>query len=470
MKKSAILLILLCCVMVFGSISVAANTGDMSVTNGSHTLDAAYAYLGQQRLVDNCSAAIVYERNSDTLVYAWNVDAPVYPASLVKIMTAWLALERGNLADVVAVREEVLATVPEDAVSCDLLPDEVLTVQDLLYCMMVASGNDAAAVLADHVAGDQQTFVDWMNACAKQIGCTGTYFTNVHGIHDDAQVTTARDVARILKAAMENQQFAELFCTVNYTVPATNRSAARYLVTGNYLISNENKDSVQIYYDGRVTGGRTGVADDGTRCIAATAESGELSVISVVLGSTSKYHNDGYSVSVFGGYNETSRLLDYTFDGNRSGQIISKDQAVTQCRVINGDSMVVLGSDRSVFTMLPEGFTTQQLDYRYSHTGENFHAPIEKGDVISKLEIWNGTQCIAQADLYAMNSVDDITNYIKEQAPTADSNLALTIFLTVVLSLLAAAALLVVIRYALANLHSGPRKRSNSRRSHRRGR
>lgn len=469
MKKSAIFSILLCFTLLLGAFSVIATENDMSVSNGCHTLDAAYAYLGQQRLVDNCSAAIVFERNSDTLVYAWNVDAPVYPASLVKIMTALIALERGNLADVVAVKENVLATVPADAVSCDLQPDEVLTLQDLLYCMMVASGNDAAAVLADFVAGDQQTFVGWMNARAQEIGCSATNFTNVHGIHDDAQVTTARDIAKILNVALENEQFSELFCTVNYTVPATNRSAARNLVTGNYLISNENKDSVRIYYDGRVTGGRTGVAEDGSRCIATTAESGELSVITVVLGAASKYHEDGYSVSVFGGYNETSKLLDYTFDGHRSGQIVSKDQAIVQCRVINGDSMVVLGSDRSVFTMLPEGFTTDQLDYRYSHTGENFYAPIEKGTVLSKLEIWNGTQCIAQTDLYAMNSVDDIADYIKEQAPTTEDNLALTIVLVILLSLVGAAGVLIVIRYTLAKLPSGSRKRGK-RKSIRRSR
>jgi len=292
----------------------------------------------------------------------------------------------------------------------------------------------------------------------------------VHGIHDDAQVTTARDVAKILNAAMENEQFAQLFCTINYTVPATNRSAARNLITGNYLISNENKDSVRIYYDGRVTGGRTGVANDGTRCIATTAESGELSVISVVLGAKSVYHEDGYSVSVFGGYNETSKLLDHTFDGHRSGQVISKDQAIVQCRVINGDSMVVLGSDRSVYTMLPEGFETKQLDYRYSHSGESFHAPIEKGTVLSKLEIWNGQQCIAQADLYAMNGVGEITDYIKEQAPTVEDHLGLTIFLTVILSLAGAAGILVLIRYILANLHYGTRKRPGRRKSYRRSR
>lgn len=469
MEKRAILCIFMCLILVFSLLVPASATqADMSVSNGCHTLDAAQAYLGQERIATNCSAAIVYERNSDTLVYAWNIDTPVYPASLVKIMTAWLAIENGNPADVVSVKEEVLASVPFDAVTCDLVAGEVLTVQDLLYCMMVASANDAAAVLADHIAGDQEVFVQWMNERAQQLGCISTVFTNVHGIHNDLQVTTARDMAKILDAAMDNESFAELFGTVNYTVPATNMSAVRNLVTGNYMISNENKDSVQIYYDGRVTGGRTGVTEDGLRCIAVSAEQGELSVISIVAGCESVYEDDGYTVRVYGGYNETELLLDHTFDGNRSGLIISKDQAMLQCRVINGDSMVVLGSDRSVYAMLPEGFRSEQLDFRYSHTGESFHAPIEKGAVVSQLEIWNGGQCIAQAELYAMNSVGDISDYIKEQAPTAEDNLALTIFLAVVLSLLGAFGILVLTRYILANLHSGVGKRGKKGTSHRR--
>ena len=138
------------------------------------------------------------------------------------------------VVDVIVVKENVLATVPISAVSVDLQVDELVTLEDLLYCMMVASANDAAAVIAEHISGDISAFVTEMNQRAAQIGCTDTVFTNVHGLHDDDQYTTARDIAKILAVASENTLFMDVFSAVEYDMPATNKTDARNLVSGNY--------------------------------------------------------------------------------------------------------------------------------------------------------------------------------------------------------------------------------------------
>ena len=467
MKKARWLCIFLCIVLVLGCYSLpAAAAPDDSVVNGSYSLDASSPVLGTEQAVSNMQAAIVYERSGQTLMYAWNPDEPVYPSSLVKIMTAMLVIQNSAMDQVVTVSQNALSSVPSDAVSCDLVADEVITVQDLLYCMMVGSANDAAAVLAENVMGTQQAFVDKMNHTASEIGCTGTNFVNVHGLHHEQQYSTARDLAKILNAAMELELFREIFGTVEYTVPATNKSEARELFSGNYLISGE----VEIYFDSRVTGGRTGIAADGTRCIASSAEQNGLSLITVVLGSESQFEDDGYTVKVFGSYSETSALLDMGFTGFARTQVLYKDQALKQCTVLNGASDVVLGSSVEVSAVLPYDITPDQLSYRYDDlTG--FSAPIKKGDVLSSLEIWHDNICIAKTELYAMNSVDEIALVPSGDTQQGYSGNTVSAVLTVMVCIIAALVtgiftlrLINKMRYAAAKKRSR-RYRRNRRRS-----
>ena len=375
---------------------------DNAVANGAHSVDGQVSVLGSGRLVDNVESALVLEVGTDTLMYAWNADARISPASFVKIMTALIVAEQGNISDTVRVKQDLLDTIPYDAATAKLVADEVLTVEQLLYCMMVGSANDAAAVLADHVAGSQEAFVAQMNRYAEQLGCTETNYTNVHGLHDDEQYTTARDVVRILSAAIKNEVFCSAFEAKNYTVPATNKSAERTFTTGNFLM---NADTVEIYYDARVTGGRTGVTSSGHRCIAVTAEKNGMKLISVISGSASEYEEDGYTTRVYGGYSETSALLDAAFGGYKAVQIVSVDQIVGQYAVDGGSCDVVVASTKAVKTVLPEHVTSSDLSYRYVNAGTSLKAPIEKGQHLINMEIWYQNACIAQVELVAMNAV-----------------------------------------------------------------
>lgn len=373
-----------------------------SVLYGCHTIDASVPLLGTEKRIENAAAVVLYETSSETLMYSWNADERMYPASLVKIMTALIAVESGKLDDIVAVDADVIASLPKGAVSIGLQEDELMRLEDLLFCMMVASANDAAAVAADHIFGSQEAFVEEMNRYAAEIGCTGTQFKNVHGLHNDEQYTTARDMARILSVALKNEQFCKLFAAVHYTVPATNKAEERSLSSSNYSM---NKDQVQIYYDSRITGGRTGVATDGSRCLAASAEKNGLQYISIVMGSKSEYAADGYTVKSFGSHKETSALLDLGFNGYKSVQILYKDQALKQYPVFNGASDVVLGSRESLFTVIPDSVSLSDLSFHYTNLNGEPAAPIQKGDPVSCAQVWYGNICLAQTDLYAMNKV-----------------------------------------------------------------
>ncbi len=443
----------------------AATAPDLSVSNGSYSLDAAYPVLGTQEQVKNAKSIILYELNTQTLLYAWNADARMYPASLVKIMTALIAVEQGKMDDVVAVKDSVISTVPYDAVSAELQAEEILTLQDLLYCMLVDSANDAAAVIADHVCGSQDAFVQEMNRYAQELGCTGTQFTNVHGLHDEQQYTTARDVAKILEKAMQNELFCTFFSTINYTVAATNKSEERVLSSGNFLMNMV--DGMEIYFDSRVTGGRTGITEAGERCLATSAQSGGLHLISILMGAESEYEEDGYKIKSFGGFNETKELLDLGFTGLKAVQVLHEDQVLTQYPVTDGDSKVSAGVKISAATVLPENITSAELSFRYADISAELKAPIEEGQKLSSVQVWYGNLCVAQAELFAMNTIHLLSDNVVSDTQTGSGTVWKWIGIVLAVIVVAVALAVVVLFVVRRTRIMAARNRS---RRYRRGR
>lgn len=379
--------------------AVSAGT-DASVTSGSHSVDARVPLLGSSDKMDYARAAILYEVNSETMVYAWNPDEKMNPASLVKLMTGLLAVEMGKMETPVTVSASAVSNLPEDAVSVDLMPGEVLTLEQLMYCMLVASANDAAAVIAEHIGGSQEAFVALMNKRAAELGCTGTVYANVHGLASPEQCTTARDITRILQEALRHSEFKEMFETDEYTVPETNLHKERNLSTTNNMQLLEKPE-----YDYRVTGGRTGATSSTDRCVAATALEDGLYYITVVLGADSVYHEDDYSLVINGSFADTKNLLDMGFQGYGVSQVLFEGQALTQYSVINGENAVVAGVDQSCTTVLPRGITSEDLIWRYASADPQLTAPVEKGQRLTYIQVWYGSVCVAQSSLSAMNGV-----------------------------------------------------------------
>lgn len=463
MKKRKIMTMLLCLVLVFTlcTASVSAADVDNSTSVSCDTIDAPRALLDSVSGVENAEAVLLYEVSTDTLMYARNADTPMYPSSLTKIMTAMIVLERANLSDIVTVREDVLDSVPKSAAKTYLQVDEVMSVEHLLYSMLVDSANDSTAVLADFVCGSQEAFVQVMNEKAQELGCTNTHFVNVHGLYDKEHLSTARDIAKILKAAIQNEKFVEIFGTVFHTIPATNKYEQRNLMTGNFLMT---RGDLQIYYDSRVTGGRTGVAPDGLRCIASTADDGELQMISVIIGSDSIFDENGANIT-FGGFEETTALLDAGFNGMSNTQLMHPGQAMAQFPVENGNNNVVVGPQVYAYTILPDQLTSKELTYQYSQV--SFSAPIEKGQEISTLEIFYNGLSVAKAPMYALNSVD-IKEDIQLPNQPGSGNVTVTVLVAVIVVLVLAILFLIGRRYIHHLQLVNRRKRMQNR--HRRSR
>lgn len=406
MKIRSVMCVILCLLLVlpfFPQAALGAETGqdaDMSVTNGSHTIEAQSSLLGSKQLIENAESVILYDIASDTMIYSWNPDQQINPGSFTKIMTLWIAAEEGNLSDVVEVSSEVIATISKDAVSMDLKPSEILTLEDLLYGMMVSSANDAAAVIADHMAGSQAAFADKMNQYAQKAGCTNTNFVNPHGLQAENQYSTPRDVTRIIAAAAQNETFREIFGAVYYRMDDEQGNAKRVMNTSNNLL-----DAKSVYYDARITGSRTSASSDGKRSVASLAKEGNLEVISIITGSANKYEADGYTERTPGAYPETKQLLDLGLTGYKRVQVIYEGQVFKQVPVVNGDSDVLLGSNIAVSTVLPQAVSDGQLTYQYLDVSDQITAPVEKGQVLSKVQIWYQDVCLAETQLCAMNAV-----------------------------------------------------------------
>ena len=427
MKKFKPLSILLCLALLLGCLGLSANAQtDPSVLNGCHSIDAAKTLAPNEKLLATSKAVILYELKSGTMIYNWNGDARIYPSSMVKLMTTLVALEMGQLTDTVTVTRRALTGINGGK----LVSGEQLTLEQLLYLTMVESANDAAAVVAEYVCGTQEAFVQLMNEKAAQLGCTGTHFSNAHGLHDAGTYTTAKDLCRILETALKNETFKTLFSTTTYTLAATNKNPeARQITTTNRMILQGHKK----YYDSRVTGGRTGYTEEAGRCLAVTAESEGMQLLAIVMGAQQTLEPNGLAVESFGSFEEMKVLLDHAFENYEYRQVFLQNQIISQHTVTGGANDVVLVPKTALSTVLPKGVAPEELTWVYANQNIHLTAPVEKGQVVNAIQLWYSGMCLAQTDLVAANAVAAGSGVRQLPSPAEDAGGR--IFFIIILSL-----------------------------------
>lgn len=405
MKIVRTLCLILCLVLLAQPVLAVENDIGCRTTNATTPLG------GSEELVETATAVMVYERNSGTMIYAYNPDQQIYPASLVKLMTALVALENGNLDDICTVTSTALNSIAVGSVSAGLVRGEEMTLRDLMYCMMVASANDACAVIAENIAGNQERFIDMMNAKAQELGCTGTHFSNTTGLHDEGTYTTVRDLCKILDAGFENEDFKAIFQTAEYTVAATNKSEERSIVSTNNMMVEGMK-----YYDERVTGGKTGASSQAGRCLAVSADIADMEVIAIVMGAKATYEVEGISISSDRSFVETAELLDYVEATYEFRQIFYADEALAQYDVAGSANDVAVAPVDTLYCVLPIDADASQLTWSFGSELNSLNAPIAAGETVSTLKVWYGGICVAQTDLVAMNKAEVYQAYTQPQS------------------------------------------------------
>ena len=245
------------------------------------------------------TAAIVMETSTNTVLYSKNADQALYPASAVKVMTCLMALENSSLDDQVTMTATGVSGVTDGGANISAQLDEVFTMEQCLYAIMVASANDIALQVAEHISGSVEDFVAAMNTRAQELGCTNTVFTNPTGLPDENQHTTAHDMALIMEAAMANDTFRTIAQTTSYTIPATNVSGGDRVLTNNFTMINSSGDS---YYEPCI-GGKEGYTEASGSTLVCEASKNNMKLVCVVLNGASGVTD-----------NEAIALLNYGFD------------------------------------------------------------------------------------------------------------------------------------------------------------
>ena len=273
------------------------------------------------------TAAMIMEDSTQTTVYAKNMDQVLYPGATVKVMTTLLTLENAQLSDQVTMTATGVSGVTDGGASISAQLDEVFTVEQCLYAIMLASANDVALQIAEQIGGSVDGFVQMMNNRAVELGCTNTVFTNPTGLPDENQHTTAHDMALITKAAIDNESFRAIAETTSYTIPATNVSGGERVLTNNFSMLNNTNASYCL-------GGREGYTEASGSTLVCGAEKNGVSLIAVILQGAS-----GTTAA------EAVSLLNYGFD---NFQLLSL-----------GDNDFDMASGGNVF--VPNGTTADAL-------------------------------------------------------------------------------------------------------------
>lgn len=279
------------------------------------------------------TAALVMEESTNTVVYAKNMDQPLFPGGTVKVMTTLLALENSQLTDQITMTSTGVSGVTDGGANISAQLDEVFTMEQCLYAIMMVSANDIALQVAEHLGGSVDGFVQMMNARASELGCTNTVFTNPTGLPDESQHTTAHDMALIMQAALENESFRTIAGAPSYTISATNVSGGGRVLTNNFSMMNAANAA---YYQGCL-GGREGYTEASGSTLVCGAEKNGVTLIAVVL--------QGASGTTGA---EAGALLNYGFD---NFQMLSLGD--TDFNMISGGNVYV------PVTATAEGLTTQ---------------------------------------------------------------------------------------------------------------
>ena len=239
---------------------------------------------------------IVMDLDSGEILYAKGIDEKRAPASITKIMTAMLAIEKVPLDTKITFTNEVNNIEP-GSTHIGIKPGETLTMEESLYGILLGSANEVSSGVAEYIGGTVQAFVDMMNERAQELGCKNTHFVNANGLYDDNHYTTARDMALIAQAAFQNKTFQNIVKTPYYIIPPTNITAEERWINNHHQMLLDGDQ----HYDGCL-GGKTGYTVKAGNTLVTYAQRDSMRLVCVVLKGTTEYYND------------TRNLLDYGFN------------------------------------------------------------------------------------------------------------------------------------------------------------
>ena len=320
----------------------------------------------------SAKAFALFEAGTGRFLAGSNEDAQLPMASTTKIMTCLLAVENCELDEIVTVEKEA---VGQEGTSMYLKEGETLSVSDLVYGLMLSSGNDAAVMLALHMGGTVENFAAMMNARAREIGANDTNFVTPNGLPAEGHYTTAHDLGLIAATAMGNPKFKEIVGTQSKDLPADEDSPARYL---------RSKNRILWEYEGG-NGIKTGYTKAAGKCLVAGAERDGMQLVAVVL-------ND-YNM-----FEDCKNLLSYGFENYALRQVGQAGEDAGRIPVTGGvtDSVGIETTEDILLPLSEEEFTMIETK---TELAEELAAPVTAGTPVGKVEYWLGEEKLAESQI-----------------------------------------------------------------------
>lgn len=348
---------------------------------------------------------LLINTDSNAVIIDKNADKQVDPSGLTKIMTALVVLQNEkDLSRKVTVSGASLESLyGTGCVMSGLQDGEVISVHDLLCCMLIPGGNDAALVLANEYGKGIDGFVAKMNAAAKKLGCTKTTFTDPHGLEDTKQKSTANDLAKIASAALKYSVFQTIVASLTYELPQTNKNEARTLVSTNYMLNYGFPD---YYYD-YCRGIKTGASESEGQSMISYATKNGYTYLAVALGGPYKdtdEDGDTENQAIL----DNVRMFEWAFE-NLSYEIVTKQQQFVTTIPVNycwEMDNVRLVAKSEVLALVPEGNGSQSVSFEPIDMPESLDAPFKAGDTVCKAKIMFAGRQIGTVELVVAESAN----------------------------------------------------------------
>ncbi len=337
-------------------------------------------------LTSYSDSAILIEPTTNTILYELNKDKRKPPASMTKLMTMLLIIEaiddgRIKLNDIVTVSKNAAGMGGSQVF---LEENMKIEVEQLLKGIAIASGNDAAVAMAEHIAGSTDEFVKMMNDKVKELGLSNTHFVNVHGLDAENHYSSAYDMAQIARELLKHEKILEYTSLYeDYLIKPD--GSKTWLVNTNKLVR---------FYDG-VDGLKTGYTSTAKYCLTATAQKNNIRFVTVTMGVDTSEHRSA----------DTTSMLNYAFANYKLNTIIKKDQVIGEIEVKKGKNNIgKIVASENVTDLLKQN---EKKTYSYNIIKDKVEAPLKKGDVVGKLEVIdNNGKKVKVVNLVINESID----------------------------------------------------------------
>lgn len=399
MKIKRIFLIFTILIIILSNSLVFADLEDTEEINVNEVIETSKNVENTPNI--NSQVALIYDRTGKRILFEKNGKKQFKMASTTKIMTATVVLENAKLDDVVTIENKAAWT---GGSRLGLKKDDKITVHDLLYGLLLVSGNDAAVALAIHLGGSVEGFAEMMNNKAKELGLTNTHFVTPHGLDEDEHYTTAEELAKMADYAMGIPKFKEIVNTKTYTVRINNNP--KTLTNTNELLGSLSG----------VYGIKTGFTNGAGRCLVTGCKRGNLDIITVVLGADTKKIRTSDSI----------KLIEYAF---KNFQVVDVEEKVLQqfeeWNRINSNRIIINKCKNSNIKLELDEINNKKMAIKNTDLDNitieinaiyYFEAPIEKNQIIGTAKVKLQEEVIEVLNIRNINKIEkkQVEDYIME--------------------------------------------------------